>query len=200
MDLQLKPADIFLTRGSSLISKAIRFFSRSFGESRTKVNHVGIVVSEGTLQDAMVIEALSREQRHSLWDQYGPLKKDLVAVYRPLNLTQEEIKIVVIEAEEQVNKKYGYFKILAHLLDWILLGVYFFRRFTSSNDYPICSWLVAHAYSKAGKNFGCDAGAAEPDDIWDFVNQNFKKYKQIYPLTSIWKDEYIHLKVKKAKK
>jgi hypothetical protein len=189
MEIQLKPADVFLTQGNSLLSKAIRFFSRSIGESRTKVNHVGIVVSEESLQDALVIEALSKVKKHTLWEQYGPLKEDLVAVYRPLNLTLAEIKTIVREAEEQVGKKYGYLKIIAHLLDWIFLGVYFFRRFTNNGNYPICSWLVAHAYSKAGKYFGCDPGAAEPDDIWDFVNRNTDKYKEIYPLESIWKDK-----------
>lgn len=188
MKIQLQPADIFLTRGNSLISKAIRFFSRSIGESRTKVNHVGVVVSEGTLQDAVVVEALSTVKKHTLWKQYGPLSGDLVAIYRPLNLTNDEIKIIVAEAEQEVGRKYGYLKIVAHLLDWIFLGIYFFRRFTNNGIYPICSWLVAHAYSKAGKHFGCDPGAAEPDDIWDFVTGNTDKYKEIYPLRSVWKD------------
>ncbi len=107
--------------------------------------------------------------------------------------------MIVVEAAEQVGKKYGYLKIVAHLLDWLCLGVYFFRRFTNNGDYPICSWLVSHAYAMAGKNFGCDPGSAEPDDIWDFVNQNPEKYQQIYPLTSIWKDEYMKLKAKQAK-
>jgi hypothetical protein len=188
METQLQPADIFLTRGSGLISRAIRFFSRSIGESRTKVNHVGVVVGEGQLQDALVVEALSRVKRHTLWEQYGPLKKDLVAVYRPLNLTPDEAVTIVKEANEQVGKKYGYIKIIAHLLDWLLLGVYFFRRFANNGKYPICSWLVAHAYSKAGKYFGCEPDAAEPDDIWDFVNKNTDKYKEIYHLRSIWKE------------
>ncbi len=66
MDIQLNPADIFLTRGNSFISKAIRFYSRSIGGSRTKVNHVGIVASNGILQDTIVIEALSRVKQHTL--------------------------------------------------------------------------------------------------------------------------------------
>lgn len=188
MEIQLQPADIFLTRGNGLISKAIRFFSRSFGESRTKVNHVGIVVSTGSLQDAVVIEALSTVNKHTLWDQYGPLKEDLVALYRPMNLTNDDINTIVKEAEKQLGRKYGYLKIMAHLLDWFFLGIYFFRRFTNNGNYPICSWLVANAYSKAGKDFGCDPGAAEPDDIWDFVSGNRDKYMEIYPLRSVWKD------------
>ena len=44
MGILLEPGDVFLTRGSSFISRAIRFFTRSIGEKRTKVNHVGLVV------------------------------------------------------------------------------------------------------------------------------------------------------------
>ena len=198
MEVQLKPADVFLTRGTSLLSKAIRFFSTTIGESRAKVNHVGIVVKEGSLHDAIVIEALSKVKKHTLWKRYGPFKGDLVAVYHPLNLTEEEVEKIVSEAEEQVGAEYGYFKIVAHFLDWLCLGIYFFRRFANNGKYPICSWLVAHAYSKADKNFGCDPGAAEPDDIWHFVNENRGKYKEIYSLKSIWADEENKLRVKKA--
>ena len=184
--VKLKPTDIFLTRGTSLLSKAIRFFTRTIGESRTKVNHVGIVVGEGSLYDCMVIEALSRVMKHRLWDQYGPLKKDLVAVYRPINLSKEEINIIVSTAEQQVGRKYGYLKIVAHFLDWILLGAYIFRRLTNDSKYPICSWLVAHSFSKANKNFKVQPGAANPDDIWDFVVKNPDKYQEIHSLKQIW--------------
>jgi hypothetical protein len=186
MELSIKPADIFLTRGNSFISNAIRFFSRTIGESRTKVNHVGLIVEEGTLQTCVAVEALSKVKKHTLWSEYGPNHDDQVAIFRPLNLTEEEKKLIAGEALEQVNKKYGYLKIVTHMLDWFLLGAYVFRRFTQSGKYPICSWLVAHAYSKAGKNFGCEAGAAQPDDIWDFVTKNPAKYEQIHSLKKIW--------------
>lgn len=189
MKISIKPGDIFLTRGDSILSKAIRFFSRSFGEKRTKVNHVGVVVAEGTLETCIVVEALSKVRKQKLWLQYGPPAKDSVAIYRPLNLTEEEISFIIIEAKEQVGKNYGYLKIVAHLLDWCLLGVYFFRGFTNSGKYPICSWLVAHSFSKANKHFGVEPGAAQPDDIWDFIINNPNKYEQVHVLKSIWKDE-----------
>lgn len=187
--VNLKPGDVFLTRGNGFLAKAIRFFSRSIGEKRTQVNHVGVVVKQGTLETCYVVEALTRVCYHRLWRQYGPPSESSVAVYRPVNLTEDEITIIVDEALEQVNKRYGYLKILAHLLDWFLLGAYVFRRFFKNNKYPICSWLVAHAYSKAGKHFGVEPGAAQPDDIWDFVKNNTDKYKEIYSLKPIWNKE-----------
>ncbi len=46
-DIQLARCDIFLTKGTSFISGAIRWFTRRIGESRTEVNHVGIIVEPG---------------------------------------------------------------------------------------------------------------------------------------------------------
>ncbi len=68
---ELLPADVFLTRGSSWLSRAIRFFTRGAGEARTKVNHVGLVVEGGPIEDAVVVEALSKVKQHKLVDQYG---------------------------------------------------------------------------------------------------------------------------------
>ncbi|MEJ2628627.1 MAG: YiiX/YebB-like N1pC/P60 family cysteine hydrolase [bacterium] len=186
MDIQR--ADIFLTKGSGFISKAIRFFSRHIGESRTRVNHVGVVIVDGNIEHCEVVEALSKVKHHTLWARYGPKKKDLVGIYRPLNLTEEEKQIIVDEALEQVDKKYGYLKIVTHMLDWILQGAYVFRRLTQDDRYPICSWLVAHAFSKANKHFGVEPGAAQPDDIWDFVvnEKNRDKYECIHALKRIW--------------
>ena len=186
MEYNLKPGDVFLTRGHSLLSRAIRFFTRSIGEKRTKINHVGIIVEEGNLQSCLGVEALSRVRKHRLWYKYGPPNKDSVSIFRPINVNEDEIGVIVNEALEQVGKKYGYLKIITHLLDWFLLGVYFFRRFTCKEKYPICSWLVAHSFSKAGKNFGVSTGAAQPDDIWDFITNNPDKYQEIHPLKQIW--------------
>jgi len=185
MHVLLKPGDIFFTRGTSCLSRAIRVCTRSFGEKRSKVNHVGVVVEEGNIQTAVVVEALSKVRKHRVWERYGTLEKHQVAVYRANNLKQEQIEIIVAEANEQVGQPYGYVKIIAHLLDWLLNGVYFFRRLTSDPRYPICSWLVAHSYSKAGKYFGVAPGAADPDDIWDFVHKRTDIYKPIIDLGSL---------------
>lgn len=185
MEVLLKPGDVFLTRGTGLLSKTIRFCTRSLGEKRSKVNHVGIVVTGGGIKDAVVVEALIKVREHTLWKQYGPPKKDHVAVYRATNLSPEDVEIIVAEAKEQVGKPYGFCKIIAHFLDWLLTGAYVFRRFTSDSRYPICSWLVAHAYAKAGYFFGTDPGAADPDHIWDFVDKKPGYYERIMELGSL---------------
>jgi len=185
-ELKLLPGDVFLTRGNGFLSAAIRFFSTGIGEKRTIVNHVGMIVERGTLQDCVAIEVSYKVWKRKLWEDYGPPANSSVAIYRPKNLTAGELEIIVSEAEQQVNKIYGFLKIIAHVLDWMFFGVYFFRRLFRNNKYPICSWLVAHAFSKAGKDFGVATGAAQPDDIWDFIQNNPGRYELIHPLRSIW--------------
>jgi hypothetical protein len=182
MSIELKPGDIFLTRSHSLLGSGIRFFTRQFGESKTRVNHVGLIVAGGELMEATAVEALMTVKRHPLWHQYGPPSTSEVAIYRATNLTQEEVDTIISAAESYVGRKYGFLKLLAHLGDWALQGAYLFRRLAKMDRYPICSWLVACAYAKADKTFGVAPGAASPDDIWDFIQKRPDIYTEILSL------------------
>lgn len=181
MSVTFMPGDIFLTRGDSFVSKGIRFFTRGRGESRTEVNHVGLVTGEGTAESALTVEAMTTVKQRTL-GAYRDSDSTQVAVYRPINLSEFELKRVVRKAESYVGKSYGYGKIFAHWVDWCLGGVYFARRIFRMDDYPICSWVVAQAFAEVGKDFGVAAGGADPDHIWDFVTANPDKYEVVYPL------------------
>lgn len=183
-EVELLACDVFLTRGSGFVSRGIRFFTRRFGESRTQVNHVGIIVEPGTLHSAMGVEALTKVKRHPL-GRYAKQQSTGVAVYRPTNLTDDEIAAIVAKADSYVGQDYGWFKIVTHLADWALLGAYVFRRLTDDDRYPICSWVVAYAFAEADKTFGVQPGAASPDDIWDFVTANPDKYTEVRGLEPI---------------
>lgn len=58
MTTELLPGDVFMTRGQGFVSRAIRIFTRTIGEKRTRVNHVGIIVSAGILKTSKEVEAL----------------------------------------------------------------------------------------------------------------------------------------------
>lgn len=184
MDGPLLPGDIFLTRGDGFVSRAIRFFTRRFGESRTKVNHVGIVVAGGSLEQAVVVEALRKVERHRLVEKYGGAK-DQIAVFRPARLAPADLARVVAAAESYVGRSYGYGKIVLHALDWALQGAYVFRRLGRMDDYPICSWLVAHSYAKVGVHFGVEPGAATPDDVWDHVTSRPGEFIRLRTLATL---------------
>ena len=180
--VQLLPADVFLTRSKTVLGSLIRFFTRAFGESRTKVNHVGVVVEAGDARTAVGVEALAFVQKHRLWSRYGNSRRHQVAVYRPLGISTEDVAKIVQGAEKDVGQEYGKVMIVAHLLDYLLLGAFVFRRLIRAEDYPICSWVVAWAYAKAGRDFGVPPAAASPDDIWDYVRSHTHEFEEVLPL------------------
>lgn len=179
--LRVMPGDIFLTRGSSLMSKAIRLCTRTIGEKRSRVNHVGFVTTDTMLRMADCIEALSTVREHSLWAQYAS-ECARVAIYRVKNWSDEDRSRCIELAREYKGRKYGYLALAAHFLDWLLQGAYVFRRLTNSGRYPICSWLVDHVCSKLGVSFGVPAGAANPDDIWDHIQAHPGEFAEVLPL------------------
>ena len=120
--------------------------------------------------------------RRRLVEGYGSKRSPTVGIFRPTNLSEEEIRTVVAAAEGYVGRRYGVLTLVAHLADWVLQGAYVFRRLTNDDRYPICSWLVAHAFKRVGKSFGVAPGAASPDDVWDFCVNNPDKYAVVLPL------------------
>jgi hypothetical protein len=179
----LQAGDIVFTRSPRLLGKLIRVCTRTFGEARTKVNHVGGIVKGGSITHAVIVEALHKVVRRSLWVAYGPPSDDEVCVYRYKHITEEQRKIIVETRESYVGKDYGYLKLVTHFFDWMLLGSYVFRRLTNDDNYPICSWTEEHAYRKAGIDFG---KCASPDDIWDYVTEKDKdNWICVYPLRKL---------------
>lgn len=182
--LHIEPGDILFTRGDSLISKLIRFGERHPGDWIAIVNHAGIVVENGTIKTADAVEALLKVEKHTIWSYYKGMT-DKIAIFRPIGLNDKEKNIITEKAIDYVGRSYGWFKILMHMLDYFLGGIYFFRRLANSDKYPICSWVVANAYSKVGLNFGCDPGQANPDDLWDYCIEHPNKYELILDLQKL---------------
>lgn len=183
-DFHIMPCDIFFTHGDGWFSRFIRFGELHPGDLKSLINHTGIAVEDGTLSTANVVEALATVKKHTLLSQYHG-QTDKVAIFRPLGLTDDQKKLISDKALDYVGRDYGWFKILAHTADFFTGGHYIFRRIANSDNYPICSWVVAHAYSKAGLTFGCDPGQANPDDIWDFCMKHPEKYQLIFNLQRV---------------
>lgn len=178
--IRLQPGDIVFTAGDSVLSRLIRWASRVGGESKTEVNHVGIITGYGSLLTAQVTEALWRVRTRFLWDGYGN-KRVRVAIARPTNI---ELPVRVSIARIALNysgRSYGWWKLVLHLGDKLIGGRYFFRRLARIKKYPICSYLVAEAYGRKGYDFGVKVGEAQPDDIWDYCVAS-PNYKFVRPL------------------
>lgn len=180
----LYPGDVMMTRGTKWVSRAIRRMTQRKGEPPSIVNHVGIIVEGGTIQRALVVEAVSRVRRVAIGEAYRD-GKTRVAIARPLNLTGKQIAQLCSRAEGYVGRKYGYGKIVAHLGDALLGGRVYFRRLVKADERPMCSWLVAQCFAEIGLHFGVDARLANPDDILDFVADNPDKYRLIRHLALV---------------
>lgn len=175
----IKPCDIVFTSSSTWLSKAIRFCTRTIGESKTVASHVGIIVEYGIDLAATIVEAQSTTNRHTLLESYGN-KPDSICIFRPINLDIYDKVLIVNKAESYVGRKYGYLKLGLHLLDWTLGGVYLFRRLGRMDKYPICSYVVASAFKVVKADFGISNYGASPDDMWDFVMKNPDKYEFVW--------------------
>ncbi|MFA5354815.1 MAG: hypothetical protein WC291_11350 [Thermodesulfovibrionales bacterium] len=187
--IHLQPADIILVRGDSIISKIIRWGTRHLGEKRTKVNHAAMMTGFGVIAPSRA-NGIFIEAARKVWLQdlsvYRLKRNDQIAIYRCKDLTPEERTQIVSAAMDHYGEKYGFIRIIAAFGDYCLLGAYFFRRMVKQNKYPICSWIVAHAYGRVEKNLGAPIGMATPDDIWDYVEENsHTHYDCIFPLQSI---------------
>lgn len=145
------------------------------------INHVGVVVGPGNEMNAPIVEASTTVKHHSIRRYYEDANTH-VAIFRPKNVGIGDRLLIADKALQYVGRKYGYFKIVAHFLDFLLGGRYFFRRITRMEKYPICSWVVADAYAAVGLDFGVPVGMAQPDDIWDFCVTNPDKYETIHYL------------------
>lgn len=178
---EFQPVDIFFTQSPTFLGKAIRLMTRKIGEPRTQVNHVGLIMSEDHEGTAWGVEATGKGVKLLPVLEYHRGRGNKIAVYRATNI-DDIWPLIYKEADSYIGKSYGFFKIIAHFLDWCLLGSYVFRRLARMDKYPICSWLVASAYGAAGLDFGVTINQASPDDIWDFVNNNPDKYECILPL------------------
>jgi hypothetical protein len=162
--MTLQPGDIVLVRGRSWISKAIGICTRSLGEPATLVSHCELVVGPGTLETAPVVSA----------DAHGVVERTIaehhrgkwVAIYRlsfPLKWRRE----VVARARSKIGSRYPIWRLVMHLLDWLLFDLYLFRRVGRSSDVMECSALVAWAYEPYVHFADRQWWAVSPDDIAD---------------------------------
>lgn len=173
----LEPCDIFFTRAPGWVARAIRWRTRRRGEGVTEVNHVGIVVAPGSFYSAEVVEALVRGARRGQLGEHYAGAADELTVFRPLNLTPRDREIIVARALLYGGRRYGVGKILAHLVGIPWLG--------RSDRWPICSFLVARAYSAAGYDFGVAPCSASPDDIFDFCASRPDRYALVRSMSRL---------------
>jgi len=171
LETYLLPADVGFTRGTSTVSKLIRFFTRAKGEPPTYTNHtLGIGNGHNVVQALAKVSEMPIEK----W----AAKVPEFEIWRKPNMEQLQRFHIADTAEAHIGQVYGSLKIVAHLGDAFLTwvkgsgkSVRFFRRLCLMRDYPICSWLWGWAYSAHGERLS-EIGPryACPDDQHDYVS------------------------------
>lgn len=183
--INIQPCDIFFSRGSTVINRGIRFFEKTDKNPNVYVDHIGIFIEPATsLDNAVCVDANMWVKRNRFWKTYCK-NKFKVAIFRPLFLSDLEKLIVSDKAKSYIGMRYGFMKIVAHFLDYFFGGRNVFRRFLKEDEYPICSWIVAHSFSEVDESFGIDENIATPANMWDFVLANPNKFECIFKLDRI---------------
>lgn len=163
MTILLELGDIVGVRSKGLLSWGIALGSCSIGEKPTRLSHVGLITRGGNWENALITEALTTVVERPL-KVYDGVK---MVIYSPIT-TLSKRAILINQALRYKGRKYGWFKLIPHFLDFCLNGAYVFRRLCLIDRYPICSWLVGHCYSHISFTFGKPLNALQPDDIDDF--------------------------------
>ena len=181
-----RPADLIFVRSATALGWAIRWFERAMGEPQSWTNHVaGIGKSDNVIEaQTRVITSPFEEWR---------VGKDY-QIWRTTDLDDEGRMVVADYAERQIGRRYGYGKLIPHLLDGLLSKVaggspYVFRRMLFGDKYPICSWVWAYAYHEKGLDFGSSPRKVSPDDQLDFVIEHPLKWFRVVATPEIIKEE-----------
>jgi len=191
----------------SLVSRLIAWASRMPGEPATRATHAALVIKGGTLETALILEAL--------WPrvQISPLSKYArhMTVYRSLRINPLICNLMATRAKEQAKLTggrtrgivYGLLKLPLFLLDcllskalcyaWMLVcslvpGLRYcpfeVRLFTRLNLIWIfvCSQVVARVYQEIGGiKLIYHWSRVMPDDIDDRCGADIDNFEQIYP-------------------
>jgi hypothetical protein len=175
--------DLVLTRGRSWLSGAIREGQRRAGIDKyaPAVNHVAGVVEDGfpaKVGLARVVESDKKIRAGNLVQYHA---RDMVWVYRPLNIPFVKLNDICAEVEGKIGEEYGYVEFLPQWLDSKLFsGRVVLRHLSPIIPGVQCSTLWACAYATQGYTFGKARYAPSPAEVERFVLGNPDKYRLIW--------------------
>jgi len=162
---RLRTGDIVLFSDRSMVSRWIRWLTRSHGEGKTRASHVGVMADSEN-----ICEALATVKIHPVAPR---LKSGWREIYRLRGLRWADRVCIRRQCRASRGQRYGVLKVAAQAADGLLGKVFgdvrIFRRLCLVPDRPICSQLVAEIMNRcaAPDCFGVPANSATPDDIRD---------------------------------
>jgi len=137
------------------------------------------IADRGPVVDYVIAEALGSGgfQFNRLLESYGDERCYSIAIARHKFVGAVEREKIRAAAEHLYGKSYGFLKVAAHGLDYLLTlawngiggrgDAYAFRWLCRMERYPMCSWASLYEYEKAGRPFDTSTETGSPDDLWD---------------------------------
>jgi len=175
----LKAGDVVLVHSErSWVHALIRFFSRSHKEEPTHFNHVGMMINDWQVAEALM-KGLKYRNVHEV---YGPDSDTQVLVVRHLDLTQKNrLELIALVGRDMLTYAgYGWWKHAGHFLDWGLsraasfvtrqeYDLYLTRRLFRTGRHGVCSYKVGAWFKEIGLSFRKPINQLQPDDIADEI-------------------------------
>ena len=175
----LAPGDIVAVRGRGWLADGI--IKAEYGDGMppyNAVSHVGLLVAGDPIP--VVIEALNQVVTDPLDVTLAGCARAFVLHDKSLNENQR--RAIIAKACTFSAKSYGYLDLFAQWLDANTGTTWWTDRMSGYlGHWPICSFVVAEAYSAVGLDFGVDNASCKPSDIMEFAT----KHPEIYDVTAI---------------
>jgi hypothetical protein len=163
------PGDVILCPGRHVLPHLLtRWATRSHAERPTYAVHTAqFLAADQIIEMAAVVKKRSTPE-------FLQMRKAF-EVWRYTTLTRGQRLAIARQAREYLGRKFGWSKLVTHLLDALVNKVahkpiFFFRRLNHDQRYPICSWITAFSYDRAVHyQFGVPPECADPDHIHDWL-------------------------------
>lgn len=177
-DVEVRPGDLVLFRGNSTLGKLIRWAETSKGEGITWANHAGMIVTKSKLRNAVLIESVWKTEKRPLVENHIG---EGLSIFRYRMLTPEQQYALVRKMHEFVGDKYGWQRLIAHLVDQRVFGGRTVLRWLGHQEQnrPICSYSTGLSYEFVDITFGMPAIALQPDDMDDYCINNVIPWQPI---------------------
>jgi hypothetical protein len=107
-------------------------------------------------------------------------------VWRCRTLSAEQREQLTDQALRYINIRFGYLKMIAHLMDGLLTkltrrDLFIFRKLDPDGSSPVCSGVTAFVYDRAlHYRFGVEPECADPDHIHDWLTSHPDEWERIF--------------------
>jgi hypothetical protein len=188
---EFQAGDILLFAGKTgdLYTRLGGWVMRGNGEGPTYALHAAQFLDSGRILEMDFVgrvktidDVLNKRVDLNTWQRRG------FEVWRCRTLSDQQREALTDQALTYINVRFGYVKMIAHLLDGLITKVthkdsFLFRQLDPDGSSPVCSGITAFVYDKAlHYRFGVEPECADPDHIHDWVSAHRGEWERVFCL------------------